>query len=518
MIMSIAELIGQIENNLSGVYFLTQLITVICLFLYGYFTLLILGKCKSDKDRIVRTILAYPLGLAEFSLLAFVLVIVGIPYNSCSVIAICVLGIIITCVIEAFAHGRKELTDRLTKGLSEVCTKRGLISAVIVVLAAMLACSGVLSVMVSNDTMYHFSFYPRSIVYFGKLRANFDTYLTDVGQGCALINTLPYLFNFNETFGLQHMLNFSMVSLFYMALSEKMSELKGRSGQIIALILSVLLMFSLPFVVISKWILANDYFAAYMFIVAYIAGKRATDDSSDVVVLSILIAALSIMRIEGGVYATLFVLCISTLKYTNRELGLFLLLPVVILNAAYSARVFLTLGVSSPYCFLTPKKSILMIAIMLVVLAYLLVVRGRIGLKIFAHMDILIIAGLGGANLLLLIRDVSGYLDNLKNFMTNIMFTGGWGVLPVVIFSIYLVCLLGRGKIDFGYWDFMALSFILYAIAVTFMREGGLRPAVGDSGNRVLLQSVPLLLFAAANHIPELLKSSDDSDFTEGMI
>ena len=47
----------------------------------------------------------------------------------------------------------------------------------------------------------------------------------------------------------------------------------------------------------------------------------------------------------------------------------------------------------------------------------------------------------------------------------------------------------------------MAFGYFLYALAVSFMREGGLQAGPGDSGNRVLMQALPLLLFAGIVHV-----------------
>lgn len=507
--MDIRVLIEQIENNLALPYFFAQLTTIIALFIYGYFFMVILSD-KSKEDRILKVLLAYPMGLSVYSVVGYLMLTFGIYYSVFTVEIACFLAAAVTYVILRRKCGKEVVTDRVKAGFGVVGTGFGVAVLTIVILAAALSCSGLLSVTVSNDSMYNYSFYPRAIVYFGGLRVNFDTFLTDVGQGCAIINTLPFLFGFNETFGIQHMLNLSFIGLFYLAVFESFKGIEDKIGikmcHVLSGVCTALLMCSLPFVLISKWILANDYFTVLMFICIYLGLKLVEEKRFSIVVLSIFLSGLSIVRIEGGVFAALFVLMVSTLKYTNKELGLCLLSPIIFLHSSYAIRVFGTMEITAPYKFLTPMKSLMMAGIMVVILIYVLFIRGRLLNKLFNHLRLIIAFGLVGLNALFLVKDPAVYLENLKAFIGNVMFTGGWGVIVVVTMAIYIICLLNG--FEFGYWDFMTFSYLLYSLAVSFMREGGLRLGAGDSGNRVLLQVVPMLLFAAVSHLPKVLKAS----------
>lgn len=505
--MSVSELIRQIESNLSAVYYFAQIITILCLFWGGYVVISMLSVEDKGRNNIATIILAYPLGLALFAIEAYIIVTFAIPYNVWSASLGFLSAILTVYILSAKRYGRGRVCDELKAIFIKAKTKRGIITIVCIVLMAAVACLGIFSVTVSNDSMYNYYFYPRSIVYFGGLRVTFDTFLTDVGQGCALINTLPFLFNFNETFGIQQMLNFCFIGIFYISLNDLFKQYSKRIRIVFPLLITLLLMTSIPFVIISKWVLANDYFMAFMFFATYIAIRRVGEDRYNVAIVGIIVAALSIMRIEGGVYAALFVLCISGFAYTNKELGAKIMVPAILLNVSYSARIFLTMNITAPYTFLTSKKAVEMIIIMVFVLMYVLIIRGRFFNGITNHLDILVIAGLLGVNLLLLIKNPSEYLSNLKVFINNVVYNGGWGILPAVVLSVYIVCLCSEFR--FGYWDCIAFSYLLYAVAITFMREDGLHPGTGDSGNRVLLQGVPFLILAAASHLPAVMNKDE---------
>lgn len=499
-INSISELIAQIEKSVSSTYFVAQLITIICLFLYGLFYLVVLSDDNSKDDLTFRTIISFPMGLAAFSVIAFTMVTFNIPYNSCSVIIGCLLAALITYLIKIKVSSKEKVRDNFKGLLSEVRTGYGVILLCVVLVVAVISCLGILSITVSNDSLYRASYYPRAIVHFGGYRYNYCTFLTDVGQGYALINTLPFLFGFDEAFGLQHMLNFSFIALFFKTLTEIFEGKGKRIAFIVSAVTCLILLSSMPYVLISKWILSNAYFMTYVFLAAHLALRK------NVPMLGIVASALSLMRIEGGIYVALLILCISTLEYTGRELGLYLLCPVIFLNCAYSIRIFLTMEITDPYCFLTPQKALIMAAIMIFALIYLMLIRKRLPQVISDHMGIIIILGEVMINLVLLVISPSAFIGNLKHFFENIMFGGGWGIVPVAVFSIYMICILtDYKKFKWNYWDLMGFSFMFYSIAVTFMREGGLRVSVGDSGNRVLMQCVPFILLAAISHLAEVI-------------
>lgn len=506
----ISELVRQIENRVSIAYFFAQLLTIICLFLYGLFFLTILSDDNEGENGILKAVLAYPMGLAVFSVVAILMVTFAIPYNTFSVLAGCLIAGISACFLTIKVKGKDTVKARLCSIRKGFISKQGIIIAVIVIIAAVISCLGIFSIIVSNDSIYRYSFYPRAIVHFGGLRVNYDTFLTDLGQGYVLINSLPFLFGFNEPFGLQEMLNLSFVALFVKALLELFKDQKKWIGYILSAVIVLLLISSMPYELISKWILSNDYFSVFLFITCYLALKGSKEETGNVAILSIFVTALSIMRIEGGVYAALLIMCISTLKYTGRELGLYITCPVIFIHCAYSARIFLTMNITAAYSFLTPQKAIIMIALLIFVLLYLLFIRGRLPAIITEHLGLIIILGVFGLNVLLLIVNPAIFLDNLKCFVENILYSGGWSIIPVCIFSIYLISLCCNIKrFKFNYWDMMAFSYLLYSIAVTFMRDGGLRTGVGDSGNRVLMQCISLLLYAAVSHLPGVLSSKN---------
>ena len=130
-----------------------------------------------------RCLAAFPVGAGAFAVTAYVMLVVGIPYNACTVISAAVLETAAAVILR-----RKSFAEYI-KG---DCLKHMITAAVIVLLVAAFATSGLAPVSISNDTMYYFKRYPESIVYYGALRDQFDAFLTDTGFTCAAMTRMVY--------------------------------------------------------------------------------------------------------------------------------------------------------------------------------------------------------------------------------------------------------------------------------------------------------------------------------------
>ena len=491
----IDELIAQVR---CGAYF-AQAAVILALTLYGY---LLICAITPSLGFVRKVLLAYPAGLAAFGIVAFLLVVTAIPYTKLTVLIGGILAGILVWAICVKAQ-KSPLS-----GIWNVPPKAAAIAGLILLLAILLSCLGFLRVTISNDSVFNYSFYPRLIVHYQGLRPNFNTFLTDVGQGVALINTLPFLFGFEETFGIQHMLNLVFAANFAVALFEAVPAPKKRIRILFACAGTALLLVSMPYLLLAKWVLANDYFAVFMFLAAYLATLGGKGQTEVIRLLYLLIPAISILRIEGGVFVVLLVLCMSILDLKTKDLALGMLLPSILLQALYAARIFLTMSIIAPYRFLTEEKALLMLLLMGFGLVYLLLIKDRFFCRMQKHLGLLIIACLLLINLILCIRDASMYLENLRAFAQNILYSGGWGIFPLSILVIYLLSLNREFRPQF--FDLLFLSYLFYVLAVSFMREGGMQKGVGDSGNRVLMQVVPVALFAALLHLAQIFKPKEE--------
>lgn len=488
------EILNRLTEYYSVNFFIRQFLVIVFLYCVGFFVVRAVF-CKKNTIEEANTfytfLLAFPTGISLFIISGIFLLICHIKYNALSALIT-----VITLAALIFVISKP--------GKSVLKLERKKIPWFLVVfLLIILALSGVVSVGFSNDSMYYYYAYPHEIVTNGYLSEKFDIFLTDAGQGTAIINTLPFLFSYNENFGVMNLFNFSFICFFYYAVYEESISLNNRNkSHIFALLTTFLLATTMPFVLISKWAIANVYFMEMMFICVYL-NYKFKDRVNDIIILrSILITALSFVRIEGAVFAGFVLLIYMSLSNVKKRDVLIGIMPVFVLQTAYFVRIFLTMDIQATYTFMTKEKAVVAIAFIVFVLIYSLicsndpVIKLPSGIMKLASPANITFAGLIGVNLLLLLYDRGLFLSNVRTFAKNMMLNSGWGFFAGLVFV--LILLVPKVRIKDLYFDYIALGFFLVAFAACFARGDELRIDLYDSGNRVLLQIVPFVIYAFA--------------------
>ena len=210
-------------------YLINQTLTIAALFASGFLFLRMLeeitiyarkrggekvkrGRKKSITRGLWRISLAFPTGLALWCVMGFFLLVTGIPYGR-STMGLCY-GILFSALSYYYIDTRREFTPDMRRIRNFVITM-GIVLAV-----AFVCCSGIMAVSVSNDSYYYYSLYPQTIVLDGGYSRSYDVFLTDVGQMSAIIGTLPWLFGFENTFGIQLFTAMNLVSFFGLSVFE----------------------------------------------------------------------------------------------------------------------------------------------------------------------------------------------------------------------------------------------------------------------------------------------------------
>lgn len=518
-------------------YFLRQTMVVIGMWMVGR---LIIGlmhtavKSEADNEsdavyeRVLRNLMAYPAALAVWALTGFLLLVIGIPYCLTSV-SVVYLILIAGALFYLWRSGKYQNIPLFKKD-SDKITVWQLISGIsvllLVVIIAVICCIGVISVSVSNDSYYYYSLYPQTIAIEGRYLTSYDVFLTDVGQATAVVGCLPWFFGFEETFGIQLFLAFNLLGLFAAAVWDMMKritafetdEVQKSKRVITATVLSSLfLLTATPFMVMARWILANAYFMTFMFITFSLAikagceARRCGGCSRETLCLGCLfIAMLSMTRMEGGMMAGLLILCICSLNIRNGDILLYFTLPVAITQILYYSTIYLKLSVNPLYSFLDFKNVAVMLLFILAIAVYVGMIRGKRMITIQKHYSLLLLAGLAAANLVLCLIDAERFIGNLKFIGLNIILQNGWGYFGFFVILALIILAGGRDKHEITFSALFTVGFILFSIAVCWARDGSLRAGIGDSGNRVLMQIVPFVVYTLTEGLGGmLLKKSE---------
>ena len=474
----------------SATYYVRQCAVIVAIFIFG--SILCDLFLKKDTNLLMRAVIAYPTGLSAFVVTAYAMLTFGIPYSTLTVTA----AVLIEAGTALFLN-RKSLADSVAKDT----IRRMIITLGASLLVSLIACSGLIPVYISNDTMYYFKRYPECIVHYGALRDQFDSWLTDTGLGSVCIETLPSLLGFGESFGIREAFHINFLVFFGSTVYARSRQyLEGKNRIATAVIVTVLLAMTTPFLILGHWALANMYFMELFFIAAY----TAFDVPGSTGTFSTMLIALSLLRMEGTLFAVWLVLCIALYTELGKKLSLYVLFPVALLFGLYCRKIFFDFYLFDDiYVFLTPQKAILLIAAVVLAAIWLLIVP-QLPKGFTRLLPVIYIAGAVAANAMLAVRNSELYLGNLRTFGANLFGQSGWGMLPHLLIGMTLILvieyLIRYIKRDGGVRKSnqvnitLTLGFILMALVASFGRGDALSDYIGDSGNRVMLQVVPLIV------------------------
>lgn len=500
-------------------YIIRQFLVIIALYILGAaFNVLLYSvseKARSNKmttgvkDIVYLLLLAYPSGLALYGISGFLLLLTGIHFN---ILNICIVLVIIFGILLVCNFIKKGTLGSEAKNIGIYMV----VSLVIVAVVSYICCSGVIGISLSNDSYYYYSVYPQTIVTKGQYLRSFDVFLTDVGQITAVIGTLPFLFGFEEIFGIQLFLGLNLTGVFAVSVYEKAAGRLGRrQSAIFTIVVTLAMITATPYVVMTRWILANVYFMSFLFFL-FIITVRLADDSIgkcwEKYLILLFMTTLSMIRMEGGMMACLLILSAAFIEnIKSKDLAIYYLLPVALTQSWYYAVVYLKIKVDPLYSFLNYKNVFVMLGLIAAVYIYLLLLRDRVAF-LKKYYTLLMLAALVGGNLLLAVISTERYMGNLKFFALNILLQNGWGFfgLSVIVLLILFSDYLRFNKMP-EFPLVFTIGFVLFTVAVCWARDGTLRVGIGDSGNRVLMQVIPFIIYSLAQHVIEILASIDDT-------
>ncbi|MBQ7724134.1 MAG: hypothetical protein IJT63_00870 [Lachnospiraceae bacterium] len=492
----ILEIYKSIMSSFAGTYMLNQVLTILVLFLMGLLPMLILKEKISYRWILLS---AFPLGLSLFGVLGFLLLITGIRFDLMRIIIAYVIVLLIAMLYGVKSRG--SIVNIIQMHKVNINPINIPVIAAAVIIPAVASCSGILPQVVTNDSVYYYSVYPSILLHDGFYTASLDKYLTNVGQTTAIIQCLPFMLGFDETFGIQHFFNMNSILIFFAALYDevKKNSVNRKTGIILSSLCTLFLITSEPFLVISSWILSNVYFMGFFFTVFYIFVKTVDEnaDSADYYLLLVFLCSMLIMtRMEGGVMVLCLALALSTMRVSGKKLLLTFGLPLVITEVGYYVNLYLKIGINPLYSFLDMKTAVLMCGMIAAFIVYITLIRNRLP---ETYTPVLLIAALIAGNAGLLVINHSRYITNIRAFIMNIRLGNGWGTfwIMIVIYIVLLVIeVIGRRFRNIPVRVFLPAAMVLTVFAVCFARGGVLAVRTSDSGNRVLMEMVPVITYS----------------------
>ena len=350
----------QLIKSMSGGYMISQAALITFLFVCGSFLVFASGMWR-EENKIWALLYAFPAGLAVFAVSGYLMLCIGIPYNTFSVVFVLVL-VDVVCAAVLVKNGG---VVNIIFNKKQIFTVFACVIAVFII--GVMLTANIFDVAIDNDSLYYFSAYPDAIVQEGRYTKYFDVFLTDAAPIGSIVQTLPYLFGFNETFGVQYFLDLNFLLIFLCALTAELEKTLGRKGALCCSAVTVVfLITSSAYLTTAKWIMAGVYFMSYYFMTAYLgymsAGERERPGARPYVLMAVMMVMTAMLRHEGVMLTTLLILTLSALDgYRGIELASACVFPVFFGALLYYTRVFVILAVHPLYAFLTPAKAAVMV-------------------------------------------------------------------------------------------------------------------------------------------------------------
>lgn len=478
-----------IVYGLTEGYQIRQIVTALIIFLTGY----LITACLLPYDPIVYIGLSFPTGLAIWCIESIIILISNIPY-SLFVMLIVTGGLVFFVLVwrkQYFKTIHFEAAVRHTMYMA---------SFMIVVSA------GFMPIITTYDS--HIFIYQ-----FGEMIANqgglcFDAIgacIAATGINSALMVSLARFAGF-ETIQIFHWMLILSLVLCVFHHTEKAIEEQSDTKKIVltAMVFCGLLFGIPPFLYLAHMVNSCTYIMVYITIICLYSFEFSRNNgNSGWILISLFLVCLSFGRLESGVLAAFFIICIGQLSVSKRNM-ITLAVPVSVLQCSFFLRILLDekfSALSTRENFLSASAVAVIFLSMAAVVFYALYFDSLIFKKLRRYLPELIITGLTAACLLLGMYDSEKFLINAAAVFHNLEFEY-WKYFPHTTAVILGGSIIYKRKAD--WWDCIIFGYAILNFAVCLGRELPLREGFGDSYNRILCGLVPLTFYVMIKRITEI--------------
>ena len=480
-----ATILGKMIKDMTRNYRMYQIVATTILYFVGY--VVVFPLCK-QMGRGYAYVLAMPTGNALWGTISALLLFLNIPYNKytmSTVVCICV-GAMVYLYREEYRH---------LKWINIL----GVLSVVVSI--SILAASGFFAIFTSSDSYYFVMQYGELIAKAGRLSSDIvGTYMTWTGIMPALSSAFATMWGFENIYAIHYLLIYSMCGFIVLTIYNQTTKYYSRDiAGCIAVITAITVIIIPGISYLSFWIIGNSYFMVYILLVVLLPYIVQNENPGTEVffLISLYILWLTLCRAETAVTMSFFVICISALGLTKRQMA-FIYLPMCVFQTLFFFTIFYQTQIGKKQAdskLLTTMTMIIIILALLVVAGYILLYDLPPVRFVRQHMDIFGITILAVTGLGIGVLEWEKFKNNIEVVLSNI---GDWywnyvpiAILCIEIIKTYLKC---RDR----YFDIIVWGFVLLNFVICMGRPQYLRLGIGDSYNRICMSILPVYLVSSA--------------------
>lgn len=452
------------------------------LFSLGYISLVIIHK---DMKGICMFLLSYPFGIALWSVVGVLALLLGIPFNLVMMLSLLAAVVIIMAVL-----CRPQLNISILK--------RTLFSIFIFGAIAAIASTGMFFTMTSHDYYYYFDSWGKSLVLEGALTSDFKTFLLATGLMPALISAFAYMINVDCIYTFFHSLSICFAGFFAYAVYAAMRPKRLR---LVKSIMTAAILYCLPpFLLLNGWIISNTLCMYYLFFIVYFIyefrnSKRIPRDYG--IPLLTMVCMFTLFRSDSGIFLCCTFVCAASTAIDNKEILWKLIFPGFILLCLFYSKNFILFGTEQSGMYLNINTIGMIILFYIGVILYYSAIRHKRWSLVEKNYKRLVMMGLCAISILLMVLFPQYYVNNINNVLYNI-FTPEqfWGTTGILVIMASTWLLMRRKPMNL--WIFLSLVIMVTTIDLGVLRGtmiGVARQGFGDSFNRQLISILPIFLF-----------------------
>lgn len=481
--------LAKLALELTTGYQVKQIMVSVLLYVAGYLLIISLNIPIQKGWTIF---LAYPAGLVSWCILSYFVTLLGIPYNSMTMLIITIVFLAGIMVRAAFICRKDDWKD-----FAQTILYFSGVSA--------LVSSGVLTILLSFDSSYFIMKYGELLVLNGGFGESVKTWMQWTGLMPAYFSSLAYMSGFENIFTIHHMLIISFAGFFFFSILEQIQKcsFSKRKTWCFATAVTMFLLLTAPFHLMAQFVISNTYVMIYMYLLVVLSYKitelPVNARKGMVILLGMITVMLTLCRAETCTVVCFLIVCISTLQIGNKELYWAMLIPAGFAQITYWIKMIWVTGIPDSDQ-MGIKTVIVMGGVYLGTVIYVIFIRKAVKSLFKEKLPTVMMLGLAAAGVVLLIVKRSRAVINLDAEFYNIA-NEFWGPFPWIALLICIILIYYVKRFETG--DLIWLGYIVFNFAICMCRFNDLRKGFGDSYNRILCGIVPLFLWVMTRHYAE---------------
>lgn len=475
-------------QNIWG-YQLRQAGSVLLLFVIGY--LFLKAIQQKFQDHWV-ALLAFPCGISLWVFVSFGLLSADIVYYGHRVYLLIGIGILLCFIIRRLK--KVPVCGRLLPHAEVCCLVAG---------TAFLVSTGWNYVIMNYDSYLYFANFGKTLTILQEWKAfsNQNSYvLTNVGQFLPLLNSYAAFWGLDYCLPVQSFLMLNVVSIFALAVYDKVrKQLDTRKAAAYTGLFVLLFVSCTALLVYSNWLLSNAYLMVYLFL-AFLIGSRAPDKIAldYAVVITGCALSVTLLRKDGIIIICFVFVCYACRRLWNNKWLVLLFLPSAIVQMYYIyfvkmviyAQTHTAVGTS----ILNTKFILLTAAAIAATVVYLLFFHALLYRMVKEKICLLLLIGMGLAVMGAILLKPQTSIDHIDAIF-RVLAGSSYGFSIIVWGILFCAVLIARPQLDyhlFAVFGYCMLTFLIY------WNKGNTEQGIDNSGMRAFYQIIPMIYYTAA--------------------